>query len=202
MLKVASILGTALHTFLPLLLAAAPAAVAQSPSVTWGAAANNFVEDKPADLLNVGSLVLIGTFDLTMTQIRENQDPAFLFNHFATFGTSSIGSGATNTQGVPQEGAWQTTTQRSTATTHLGDNSGTLFPVAGQRIYVWVFNAPTIAGATEQGLFSLSPTLATPLRHLPGSSPQIMSCSTRPPSICRTSRTRSATGICGRMLIW
>ena len=150
MLNTSSILRKVQIVVAAIGMVVANTALAQNPSVSWGASANNFVEEGPAstDLLAMGSLVLIGTFDINMTAIQANQDPTFLFNHFATFGSSTIGT-VTN-----QDGTWRTTTQRSTATTTLG--SGTPFPVAGQRIYIWVFNGPTIAGSTEQGIFSLS----------------------------------------------
>jgi hypothetical protein len=151
MLNISSSLRKIQVTVAAIGLAVAHTTLAQLPSVTWAAAADNFVEQGPAptDLLAVGSLVLVGTFDINMTAIQANQDPTFLFNHFATFGSSSIGTGTSGAAGT-----WRDTTQRSTATTTLG--SGTVYPVAGQRIYIWVFNAPTIAGATEQGIFSLS----------------------------------------------
>ena len=58
-----------------------------------------------------------------------------------------MGSGNPFQDGSSQPGYWQSTVTNNT-------NSTLALNIAGQQIYYWDFNSPTLAGATQQGIFT------------------------------------------------
>lgn len=117
---------------------------AQIASANWSGAANNQVRDKNGTLLPVGDLVLIGSFDISISTIKSNPSPSVLNSHFTQYGYSRIGTGVNNTPG-----AWSDTTTAST---------GTAGNIAGNRVYIIVTNSITSSflDATQEAIFSLS----------------------------------------------
>jgi hypothetical protein len=107
--------------------------------VTWGAQTTTGIGDASGIELPVGDLVEIGTFNLTDSQIQQIQsDIPALTAAFTKFDTSVIGAGFN----IP--GTW--------AKESSGSFEGA--GVAGKQIYYWIFNASTVAQATQQGIFT------------------------------------------------
>jgi hypothetical protein len=145
-----------------LLAAAAIAGFALAPSsraqvtpqaqVVWGASVVNSVATAQGVDLPVGDLALLGTFDLTPSQIQADASSISLLEaNFVSYASAGIGDG--NPAGTPQPapGFWLTDTIASTDKVIVGNET---FSIAHDQIYYWVFNAPTIMAATEQGIFT------------------------------------------------
>jgi hypothetical protein len=121
-----------------LCLILAMSTVAQAASVVWSATVNGLDSSSGADLA-AGSLVRVGTFDLTDAEIIASAfNIPFLDAHFTEFGNTVIGAGGT--------AAGHFSTQSN-------NNSATATALAGSQIYVWAFASGTVANATEHGVF-------------------------------------------------
>jgi hypothetical protein len=121
-----------------LCFALAVSSTVQAATVVWSATINGFDMFNGADVA-VGSLVRLGTFNLTDDEITQNaQNVPFLESHFTQFGSTTIGNG-----GQPAG--------HFTATT--SNESVTAVTLAGSQIYVWAFSSGTVANSTEHGIF-------------------------------------------------
>jgi len=110
----------------------------QAASVVWSATINGLDSSSGADLA-AGSLVRVGTFDITDAEILANAfNIPFLDAHFTQFGSAVIGDG-----GRPA-GHFSTISN---------NNSATATALTGSQIYVWAFASGTVATATEHGVF-------------------------------------------------
>jgi len=106
-------------------------------SVNWGAQTDNGLGTAGGAELPIGDLIRIGTFNLTDTQIQQNQFNISLLNSsFIEYATAAIGDDVL----VPAH--WNTLTQTPTGT------------LGGRQIYLWAFDAPSLGAATEQGIFT------------------------------------------------
>lgn len=121
------------------------AATSFAGTVNWQAATDNGLADASGIKLAPGSLLLVGSFDISDATIQANAfNLAFLASHFATFGSSSIGTGV---GGLPGFFAQSTVGTFDTTTP---------FAVGGNQIYIWAFNTSSMGTATQQGVFSLT----------------------------------------------
>lgn len=128
------------------------AQVTPQAQVIWGAYALNSVATAKGMDLPVGDLALLGSFDLTPSQIQADASSVSLLEaNFVQYASAPIGDG--NPAGTPQPapGFWLTDTIASTDKVIVGNET---FSIAHDQIYYWVFNAPTIPAATEQGIFT------------------------------------------------
>ena len=115
---------------------------AQAASVVWSATINGIDLASGADA-PTGSLVRLGTFDITDAEIASNASVGnipFLNSHFTEYGSALIGDGAR------PAGHFSTITN---------NNGPTAIALAGAQIYVWAFSSGTVAGSTEHGIFYL-----------------------------------------------
>lgn len=134
-----------LHALIAATLFTFAAVTAPAAEVSWSAADDNGLADLAGVPLLPTDLLLLGSFNISDEMIKANSgNIGYLMSHFAQFGSSSIG---TNVGGTPGE-FFQDTINNSSTTTP--------FPVAGQRIYIWAFNTPIAATATQIGIFSQS----------------------------------------------
>jgi hypothetical protein len=123
-------------TYLCLFLAISSAS--HAAIVFWGADSNGFDSANGNDVA-VGSLVRIGTFNLSDADIAQNaQNIPFLEAAFTEFGSTTIGNGGN------AAGHFQAQTSNNTATANT---------LAGAQIYVWAFSSGTVAGSMEHGIF-------------------------------------------------
>lgn len=121
------------------LLALGSVASAASSVTFISQLSGNYIASGSGVALPDGSLVLIGSFDnvaaidaLPITQIEQ----AAGWSQFgSTYTTNVIGSGGKLTGSVI-------------------NNTPEADAFAGEQIFLWVFNAPTVAAATEYGIFT------------------------------------------------
>jgi hypothetical protein len=119
--------------------------------VIWGAYGVNSVATADGVDLPVGDLALLGSFGLTPFQIQADASSVSLLDaKFVPYASARIGDNHPLTP-QPAPGFWLTDTNASTDKVIVGSET---FSIAHQQIYYWVFNAPTIAAATEQGIFT------------------------------------------------
>ena len=122
--------------------------VARAGTVNWTATGAALTLEDGSTLDPAGSLIILGTFNgITDAGIQAAaSDPVTLFSsNFSQIDSSLVGTGAGGFNGV-----W--------ADSVNGDFTTTLASFAGQSIYLWTFNEPTIAGATEEGIFKFAAT--------------------------------------------
>jgi hypothetical protein len=135
-----------------ILLAIALPSSGREAQVIWGAAVANSVATAEGVDLPTGDLALIGSFDLTPSQIQADASNLSLLQaNFVPYASAQIGQGnpAGTTPAAP--GFWLADT---TASTDAVSVANTTFNIAHTQIYYWIFNAPTAAAATEQGIFT------------------------------------------------
>jgi len=123
------------------------AAAADASQVTWGAYTTNGVgiADAGGQRLPQGDIVLLGHFNLTNAQIMTNgSDEAFLMANFVQYASSFVGAGQPNGPGAASDGYWLANSV----------NSSNLLAIQGTEMYYWVFNAATVAGASQYGIFT------------------------------------------------
>ena len=132
-----------------LFVIAALAANGRAATVNWAAGIDNGFSLADGTNVPAGSLVRIGYFrnastsvQLTDAQIQALASrPATLDASFVEVGNTTVGSGYTSSY----TGHFSKATNADTGSSGLN--------VAGKQIYVWVFNAGTLAGATQHGIF-------------------------------------------------
>lgn len=120
---------------------------ADAATIAWSAGIDNGFSNALGGELAQGSLIRLGVFrnpangvQLTDTEIQILAGtPAVLNNSFVEAASSSIGAGF----GI--NGHFSSANSPNTGATGLN--------IAGLQIYLWVFNAGTLAGASEQGIF-------------------------------------------------
>lgn len=133
-------------------------ALAQNSEVDWGARESNGIGTATGQPLPNGSgdLLWIGHFTLTNAQIAANAtNESFLLSNFVIYAVSAPGAGTPNGAGTASDGYWLINSQSSTASAGTGSN-GTLMNINIQNTEVtyWLFNSPTVAGATQYGIFT------------------------------------------------
>jgi hypothetical protein len=112
-------------------------------TVNVSALAYNGVSLADGSLLPQGDLIRVGYFNLTDDLIQANNTPAglsFLDANFVQFGTAVSG------QGVGSPGYFSNSLTGFTGTSGL----------IGKQIYLWVLDSPTLASATQEGVFYLT----------------------------------------------
>lgn len=127
--------------------------------VTWGAAQSNGVGTAEGIRLDIGDLVRVGWFDFSNDLATNNAMIAanaanvnFLNSHFIEFDASAIGANSPN-GGGDNTGYWLDNPNASTDALSLQN----------KQIYYWVFDATTIGGASQHGVFTdPSPTWIFP----------------------------------------
>ncbi|HEX2655788.1 MAG TPA: hypothetical protein VHN11_19355 [Xanthobacteraceae bacterium] len=132
-----------------------PLCVARAFQLTTGASVQSGFANFNGTDLATGSLVRIGTFDLTPAQITADASNLALLNlHWIELGTAVIGdgnpSGAAGGASDPANAGLFSHSYSGVNTTATGMN------VAGSMLYYWVFNAPSTGSATQHGIFSSS----------------------------------------------
>lgn len=125
---------------------------ARAVNFTFGAVISSGFSFANGTDLDPGSLVRIGTFSLTNSQIVANANNLTLLNSsfreitFATIGEGDpAGFGSVSDPG-----------NAGLFVHSLGDVDTTAsgLNIAGLQLYYWVFNAPSLGAATQQGIFS------------------------------------------------
>ena len=117
-------------------------------TINWAAGIDSGLSLSGGANLAAGSLVRVGYFrdpssgvQLTDAQIQAlASSPVTLNNSFVEVGSTPVGTGVGSVAG-------------HFAATSSADTGSSGLNVAGKQIYVWVFNAPTLVGATQQGIF-------------------------------------------------
>lgn len=112
-------------------------------TVNWSASIDNGFGLQNGTDLAAGSLLRIGTFtNLTDAQITANGGNInFLNDSFVEFGNSTIGTGVLG------------------ADAHFTDSdvaNATALGLVGDQIFIWAFDAGTLGGATQHGVFYLN----------------------------------------------
>jgi hypothetical protein len=144
------LVGTAIAAF-----ALAPSShsqATQQAEVIWGAAATNSVATAKGDDLPVGDLALLGSFDLTSSEVQADASNVSLLQaNFVPYAAAKIGEGNPAGTTPPAPGFWSTDTKASTDNVIVDNET---FNIAHTQIYYWIFDAQTVAAATEQGIFT------------------------------------------------
>src|SRR5438094_2257114 len=130
-------------------LAVSCVTVSRAATINWSAAIDNGLSLVSGTNLPAGSLVRLGYFcqSGTGTQLTDAQiqslasSPSTLNASFVEVGATTIGSG------------FSSTIAGHFAATSTADTSSSGLNVAGKQIYLWVFNASTLASATQHGIF-------------------------------------------------
>ena len=129
------------------------AVVVQAGTVNWSATGGALTLLDGTTLDPAGDLIILGTFNgITDAGIQAAaSDPSTLFSsNFSQIDSSTIGTGAGGAAGV-----WATSFNGDFTTSPLLGN------FAGKTIYLWTFNATSIAGATQEGIFKFAATFPT-----------------------------------------
>jgi hypothetical protein len=108
--------------------------------ITWGAESSTTFNLANSTWLPVGDLIEVGTFSNT-NGITQFSSAAGNLVNFAAFATGYIGDG-----GLPDGFAYESDSASDTGFAH-------------QQIYLVAVNAPTIAAATEQGIWTVDFTI-------------------------------------------
>jgi hypothetical protein len=127
--------------------------IAQGATVVWAAANDNGFSLANGSNLPVGSLIRVGTFDITDGVIAANAgNIPFLNSHFIEFGNARIGDGV---GGIPEH--FNKTSEANSGTSGLN--------IVGAQIYFWAFAsgdnstvASSIATAFQLGVYYLDKT--------------------------------------------
>lgn len=103
--------------------------------------AGGAVGDPAGGELAVGARVWVGRFDLTPDEVRAaGRDHFVLAEHFEIFGSTEVGTFGGTAQGLTGAFSGSTTVE-----------SGEF---AGERLYLWILDAPTLATATSHLVLS------------------------------------------------
>lgn len=149
--------------------------VASATTVTWGAAPTARTVTLQGGLTTVtGGLVLVGAFANTTFSFNSSLDIATNFTTISTAGGWKQFTLDTVT-GTPNAGITNTMTITTSPVGKIGgsvtdNNNGPVTPTKadffnGKQIYLWVFNAATIAASTQMGVFTA--TTASPVWNFP-----------------------------------
>jgi len=130
-----------------LIVTVAFASKGDAATIAWSAGIDNGFSNALGNELQQGSLIRLGHFrnPITLAQLSDTEiqilaaNPSALNSSFVEAASSTIGNGF----GV--NGHFSSSNSPNTGASGLN--------LAGQQIYIWVFNAPTLAAATEQGIF-------------------------------------------------
>lgn len=131
-------------------LLAVTAARADETTITYSAQLAGLA-DEAGDPLASGSLVRFGLFDMDAAQILANiNNLSALETAFLELSTGSVGVFGDQDFGVDAVFAGDVSLDPELTGTGDGYPSG----VVGERLFMWVFNAPDVESATQQGIFS------------------------------------------------
>lgn len=119
--------------------------------ISFGAAiSSGFATNNGADL-STGSLVLVGTFNLTPSEIAAAGNNLSLLNSkWTQIGSAFIGDGDPAVAGSNSDPA---NAGLFIGNAPLINTSASGLNIAGSTLYYWVFNAPTMGAATQHGIF-------------------------------------------------
>lgn len=141
-------------------LLARPEVRADIVTITFSAqAAGGGVGDSSGSDLSVGSLVQFGTFSMAPSDVLVNSmDVGLLETAFDLLAEARIGyfGGETilDAGGTPSFYDAGTNFGAAGAFAHEVTFEPDLLGNEGERLYMWIYDAPTAAGATEYGIFS------------------------------------------------
>ena len=132
------------HLLLTICLVAIALAATSTPAraastVNWSASDTNGLAFANGTLVTEGtSLLRIGTFDISDANITANKnDVSYLLAHFSTFGSGTVGQGATG-----YDGAWAIASPNGTPS------------FGNKQIYLWaLYPDPGSGTPTQEGIF-------------------------------------------------
>lgn len=146
--------------------------IASATTVTWGAAPTARTVTLQSGTTVTSGLVLVGAFASTVFSFNSNVDIATNFSAISTAGgwkqftldttDGSLDANITNTMTITASG--------KIGGSVTDNNNGPVTPTKAdffnsKQIYIWVFNAATVAASTQMGIFTA--TTASPAWNFP-----------------------------------